>query len=84
MKSEEIYDAWKERKSQIDVRENFSDEVMNQIYQYERDKRRPLFDVQRLIELISEHRFVKAGVVMAGVVTGLVRIIFVVYPILAC
>ena len=84
MKSEEIYDAWKKSKSQIDVRENFADEVMNQIYQYERDKGRPLFDVQRLIELISAHRFVKAGVVTAGVVTGLVRIIFVVYPILAC
>ncbi|MHC4535010.1 MAG: hypothetical protein ACYS6K_13765 [Planctomycetota bacterium] len=84
MKSEEIYDAWKKRKSQIDLRENFADEVMNQIYQYERDKRRPLFDVQRLIELISAHRFVKAGVVTAGVVAGLVRIMFVVYPILAC
>jgi len=84
MKSEEIYDAWKKSKSQIDLQENFADEVMNQIYQYERDKGRPLFDVQRLIELISEHRFVKAGVVTAGVVAGLVRIIFVVYPILAC
>jgi hypothetical protein len=83
MKSEEIYDAWKKRKSQIDLRENFADEVMK-IYQYERDKGRPLFDVQRLIELISAHRFVKAGVVTAGVVAGLVRIMFVVYPILAC
>ena len=84
MKSEEIFDAWKKRKSQIDLRENFADEVMNQIYQFERDKGRPLFDVQRLIELISAHRFVKAGAVTAGVVVGLVRIIFVVYPILAC
>ena len=84
MKSEEIYDAWKKHKSQIDLRENFADEVMNQIYRYERDKGRPLFDVQRLIELISAHRFVKAGVFTAGVVVGLVRIIFVVYPILAC
>ncbi len=84
MKSEEIYNGWIEHKSQIDLRENFSDEVMNNIYRYERDKRRPLFDVQRLIELISAHRFVKAGVVTAGVVTGLVRIIFVVYAFLAC
>ena len=84
MKSEEIYDAWKERKNQIEFRENFADEVMNQIYQYEHDKRRPLFDVQQLIELISAHRFVKAGVVTAGVVTGLVRIMFVVYHFLAC
>ncbi len=84
MKSEEIYDAWKKRKSQIDLRENFADEVMSRIYRYERDKRKPLFDVQRLIELISAHRFVKAGVVTAGVVTGLVRIMFVAYAFLAC
>jgi hypothetical protein len=84
MKSEEIYDAWKKSKSQIDLRKNFTAEVMNQIYQYERDKGRPLFDVQQLIELISAHRFVKAGVVTAGVVTGLVRIMFVVYNFLAC
>ena len=84
MKSEEIYNTWKERKSQIDLRENFADEVMNQIYQYERDKGRSLFDVQRLIELISAHRFVKAGVVTASVVAGLARIMFVVYNFLAC
>ncbi len=84
MKSEEIYNAWKERKSQIDIRENFADEVMNQIYQYECDKRKPLFDGQRLIELISAHPFAKAGVVVAGVVTGFVRIMFVVYAFLAC
>ncbi len=84
MKSEEIYNAWKERKSQIDIRENFSDELMNRIYRYEQKKRKPLFDVHRLIELISAHRFVKAGVVTAGAVTGLVRIMFVVYAFLAC
>ena len=84
MKSEEIYNAWKERKSQIDVRENFSDELMNQIYRYEQKKRKPLFDGPRLIELISAHRFVKAGVVTAGVATGFVRIMFVVYTFLAC
>ncbi len=84
MKSEEICNAWKESKSQIDIRENFSDEVMNKICRYERDKRRPLFDVQRLIELISANRFVKVGVVTAGVVVGLVRIMFVAYAFLAC
>ena len=84
MKSEDIYNTWKERKSQIDLRDNFADEVMNQIFQYERDKRRPLFDVQRLIELISAHRFAKAGVVTASVVAGLARIMFVVYNFLAC
>ena len=84
MKSEEIYDAWKEHKSQIDLRENFADEVMNRIYRYESDKRRSLFDVQRLIELISEHQLVKVAVVTAGAAAGLVRIMLVVYAFLAC
>ncbi len=84
MKNEELYNAWIENKQQIDIRGNFSDEVMNKIYQYERDKRRPLFDSQRLIELISAHRFVKAGLVTAGAVTGVVRIMFVIYTFLAC
>ncbi len=84
MKSENIYNAWKEHKSQIDLQENFADEVMNRIYRYERDKRKPLFEVQRLIELISAHRLAKAAVVTAGAATGLVRVIFVVYTFLAC
>ena len=84
MKSEEIYNAWKERKSQIDIRENFADELMKRIYQYESEERKPVFDGHRLIELISAHRFVKAGVVTAGAVTGFVRIMFVVYAFLAC
>ena len=84
MKSEKIYNAWKESKSHIDIQENFKGEVMNRIYRYERDKRKSMFDVQRLIELISEHRFAKAAVVTAGAVAGFVRIIFVVYTFLAC
>ena len=84
MKSEEVYNAWKERKSQIDIRKNFADELMNRIYQYESEKRKPLFDAHRVIELISAYRFAKAGVVTAGAVTGLVRIMFVVYAFLAC
>ena len=84
MNSDEIYSAWKERKSQIDVRENFADEVMNQIRQYKREKREPLFDGHRLIELISAHWSAKAGVVIIGAAAGLVRIMFVVYVFLWC
>ncbi len=84
MKSEEIYNAWKERKSQIEVRENFADELMNQIYRYEQKKSKPLLDGLRLIELISAYRFAKAAVVTAGAVAGFVRIMFVVYAFLGC
>ena len=84
MKSEEIYNAWKERRSQIDIRKNFADEVMSQIYRYERRKRKPLFDVNRLIELISTRPLGKAAVVTVGAVIGFVRIMFVVYAFLGC
>jgi hypothetical protein len=84
MKSEKIYNAWKESKSHIDIQENFKGEVMNRIYRYERDKRKSLFDVQRLIELISEHQLAKAAVVTAGAGVGFVRIFLVVYTFLAC
>jgi hypothetical protein len=84
MNSDEIYSSWKEQKSQIDIREDFADEVMNQICQYERERRKPLFYGHRLIELISAHRPAKAGVVIAGAAAGLVRIMFVVYVYLWC
>ena len=79
MKNEEHYNTWIQSKRQIDISNNFADELMSRIYQYEHDKRKSLFDTQELIELISSHPFVKAGLVTAGAVTGLIRIIFVIY-----
>ncbi len=84
MKSEEIYNAWKGRKSQTDIRESFADELMNRIYRYEREKRKPLFNGNRLIELISTRPLGKAAVVTAGAAIGLIRVMFVVYAFLAC
>ncbi len=78
MKSEEVYDTWKEEKSQINLGEDFADEVMNQVYQYAQKKRKPLFDAQWLVELISAHPLAKAGLVTAGAVAGFVRVAFVV------
>jgi hypothetical protein len=78
MKSEEVYDTWKEEKSQIDIRQDFADEVMNQVYQYAQKKTKRLLDVQWLIELISAHPLAKAGLIAAGAVAGFVRVAFVV------
>jgi len=83
MKSEEIYNTWKERKSQVEVSSAFSGRVMNQIYQYEQAKRRPLFDIQRLVDIISAHTLAKAGLVAAGAAVGLVRLIFMILVILS-
>ena len=83
MKSEEIYNAWKQQKSQIDVRENFANEIINRIYQYEQKKRAPFFDTQWLVDLISAHPLAKAGLIAAGAVTGLVRLVFMIIVILS-
>lgn len=82
MKSEEVYDTWKEEKSQIDIREDFADEVMNQVYQYAQKKRKLLFDVQWLVELISAHPLAKVGLVTAGAIAGFIRMAFTVYMFL--
>jgi len=84
MKTDVIYNAWKEQKSRIGVDKDFSDKVISRIHQYERQKRKPLFDGHRLIELISTRPLGKAAVVAAGVVIGLVRITYVVYAFLGC
>jgi len=84
MKTDEIYNAWKEQKRQIEVGKGFSSKVMSRIYQYEREKRKTLFDGHRLIELISTRPLGKAAVVAAGAVIGFVRITFVIYAFLGC
>ena len=83
MKRQEVYNAWKKQKSQIDIRKNFTDEVMNQVYRYEHKKRKPLFNIQWLVELVSAHPMAKAGLIAAGAVTGLVRLIFIIIMILS-
>jgi len=82
MKSEEIYETWKKRKSRIEIGKGFSDRVMNQIHQYEREKRASLYDVHHLIEFISSHPLAKAGVVVAGALIGFVRVAFTVHILL--
>jgi hypothetical protein len=82
MKTEEIINGWKYRKSQIEVGQNFTEKVMNQIYQYEQKKRKPLFDVQWLIELICAHPLAKTGMVAVSVIAGFIRMAFTVYVFL--
>ena len=75
MKSEEIINSWKNQRNQIKVGQNFTEKVMVQIHQYEQKKRKPLFDAQRFVELISVHPLIKTGMVLASVVIGFVRVV---------
>ncbi len=82
MKSEEVINNWKEQRSRIEVGENFAEGVMNRVYQYERLKRKPLFDVQRFLELISARPLAKAGLITAGAIAGFIRMALTVYMFL--
>jgi len=83
MKDHEVYESWKQAKSQIDISQNFTDEVMNQVYQLERSRNIPQLKMERLIELISFHPLAKTGLVAVGAVTGIVRVIIMIHAILS-
>ena len=83
MKDHEVYESWKQAKRQIDVSQNFTGRVMNQVYQLEHSRKSPLLTMERLIELISFHPLAKTGLVAAGAVTGIVRLIIMINTILS-
>ncbi len=74
MKNEELYKAWKENKSRIDISEDFSEKIMHRVNIYEENRRKPLFDINRLIEIISENTLAKAAMIAAGAIVGFVRV----------
>jgi len=73
MKRQEVYNAWKEPKSKIEVGENFTQQVMNQICLYEQTKKHPLLNMQRFMDLVYAHPLAKAGIVTAGIIAGFIR-----------
>ena len=83
MKEREVYESWRQNKSQIDANPNFTDRVMNQVYQWEQSRTKTLLTMERLIELISFHPLAKTGLVAAGAVTGIVRLIIMIHAILS-
>ena len=83
MKNHEVYESWKQEKRQIDVSQNFTGRVMNQVYQLEQSRKKPPLKMERLIELISFHPLAKTGFVAVGAVTGIVRLIIMIHAILS-
>ena len=83
MKDHEAYESWRQAKSQIDVSQNFTDHVMNEVYQLEQIRKSPLFSMESLIELISFHPLAKTGLVAAGAITGILRLMIMIHAILS-
>lgn len=82
MKSEQIYGAWKDRKREIETSADFADAVMEQVHKLEDSRWRRLPDVDGLIELVSAHVLLKAGMVVAGAVVGVIRVAVMVHVLL--
>ena len=83
MKNNGVYESWKQEKRQIDVSEDFTDRVMNELNQWEHSRKSPRFNIEKLIELISFHPLAKIGLVSAGAVAGIVRLIIMINAILS-
>lgn len=82
MISEEVYHAWKRQKSQVEASEDFSGKVMSRIHNYQQQKTKPLFDLQRFAALISAHPLAKASLIAAGALAGVLRVIFAIHLLL--
>ena len=83
MKSKELFESWKEEKRKVDVPERFADEAMEQIYKYERERKKPTFPAEWIEEFISAYWLARAGLVVAAAVAGFVRVAFVVCAFLS-
>ena len=83
MKDHEVYESWRQAKSQIDVSQNFTGEVMDQINSWEQSRNFRWFNMARLIELISFHPLAQTGLVAVGAITGIVRVIIMIHAILS-
>lgn len=83
MKDHEVYESWKQEKHQIDVSQDFTEKVMNEVYQWKQSSKSPRFTMERLIELISFHPLAKTGLVAVGAITGILRLIIMIHAILS-
>ncbi len=82
MNNQDIYNTWARQKADIDIDENFSGDVMKQISACEHAKTKPLFDIQKFIEIISNHPLAKASMIAAGLIGGIIRTGVTLYAIL--
>jgi hypothetical protein len=83
MKENEVYEFWRQEKRQIEVSQNFTDQVMNKVYQREQSRKKQLFTIERLIELISFHPLAKTGLIAVGAVVGIIRVIIMILSVLS-
>ncbi len=83
MNSDEMMNLWKERKTRVETHRDFADKVMDQLHERRSHRRIPMFDVYRLIEVISSSPAATAAVIALGAAAGIVRVLIVILSFLA-
>ena len=83
MKENKVYESWRQEKHQIDVSQNFTEQVMNKVYQLEQSRNLTQSKMESIIALISFNPLAKFGLVAAGAATGIVRLIIMINSILS-
>ena len=84
MNINEIYHAWKENRRRIEPGPDFTDQVINKIVQYEREKRNTRFDLRSWGDFFISYFPVKAALVAGGTLAGLIRVVVVLRILLGC
>jgi len=84
MKTQEILKLWTDTKLQIGPERDFSSKVMSRIYEYDRQRRKSLFDISRLVEIVTSNPLAKAAMIIGGVAIGVLRIVFLLRSFLWC
>ncbi|NIA32095.1 MAG: hypothetical protein GWP06_19570 [Actinobacteria bacterium] len=82
MDTEKIYNLWKSKKSYLKTNQNFSNTIIKRINQYEQKKRKPFFDMYKIIDFISIQPLAQVALFAAGAIAGFVRLIFVIRMVL--
>jgi len=73
MKPEEIYRKWKEKKCDITIPPDFTDQVMNHINKLEQKKSKLLFKAEKILACILSYRLAKIALIAASIAIGLFR-----------
>jgi hypothetical protein len=74
MNRQEVFEAWKKRKGQIEVRPDFSAQVMNRIRTSRPSKGTPAWTFL-VLNQIAARPWAKAALIAVGVSLGLARIL---------
>ena len=74
MDHEQLYNTWKEKRADLQPSPDFPDRVMNQVYQLERARRKPIFDLEPLLERLTTRPLVRVSLVAGALTIGVCRI----------